>query len=96
MMKRRAFVHVAFGVCFLSFLIIIGIDAARAGTRCPAQGDSVALKQKHVAAQTDSVIPLDDAASPYRTWKSVEYLNRPIAGYLCDGANKVQIICFRQ
>ena len=102
MFKRRAIVQFACGVFCLSFLIVIGIDRAQAGTQCPAKDGPAVLKQKDMTSQKDlasqaaMAAPPDDSALQYKNWKSVEYLNRPITGYLCDGANKVEVICVRQ
>ena len=95
MIAQRSIVKFAFGVWILSLFTIITSDTSWAGTRCPAQVGSVA-QQKRVDPPAEIAVLPDDSAFQYKNWKSVEYLNRPIAGYLCDGANKVQIICLRQ
>ena len=89
MIGRRTIVKTAFAIGLGSVAISHEMDAARAETAWPSKSTQT------VRTGNPQPSVFQYAPDDVKTWKSVEYLNRPIESYICDGANKVQVICFR-
>lgn len=91
MTARRVIAHSAFAIVFVGSFATIHAGTAWAEADCAAK--PAFYKKKKKSKNIDPAIAVVQPG-PEAIWKTVEYLNRPIASFLCNGANKAQIICY--